>query len=140
MDTGQIIALGAVLVLAAMVWRWWFIRLYPVGVAYGFESPDGKFEASAVTMFGKRFLGPSYTWTKLDVADTISHETLFTRHFRHLKGCLDSENRNDDIKWSTDSTQVEYWYEGEVICVVMTKELLQLPHAGDAAIAPPPDA
>ena len=113
------------IVVGAIAWRYWQIKDYPIGIAYGFNSPDNKFEAAAVTMYDKRFVGPDYTWTKFEVSDAATQKTLFSKKFKDRRGSLETDEIIDHIKWSEDSTQVDYVYRSEVICTVKTAELPQ---------------
>jgi len=115
----------AVLIVGVTLWRWWNVKDYPIGVSWGLESPDGRFLASAVTMFGRKFFGPDFSWSRFEVSAADSNRTFFTRDFPDLPGALETEDKVEDIKWTPDSKQVTFFFESREIHTVNIEELPQ---------------
>ena len=101
------LAAAAAFVLAG-VYRYWGIRLYPIGLGYNLVSPDGRFQAYATTFYDVSFFGRRSAFYQFEVED----KTLVRRVICHQTAPIAqsvAHNLGADarIDWSTDSLRLK---------------------------------
>jgi hypothetical protein len=110
-----IILLVALLLFGgAAVYRCIQVAPYPAGGGQYLESPDGKLEAHASSLYDEDFWGYSRSYYEFQLVPKGSTRPIKTVRMDHLTGKPAFPMRNDKkiIAWSPDSSEATFTFQG----------------------------
>ena len=102
------------LVVAVAVHRFIQIAPYPMGGGQHLESPNGKYEAHATSLYDEDFWGQSRSYYEFEIRHKENSRSIRTARIDHLAGQDPFPMREGKriIAWSADSTEATYAFQG----------------------------
>jgi len=130
------ILIVTVLLLGGAAWRWWNILPYPMGGGQHRDSPDGRYEARASTLYDEDFWGYKkhyYEFSIMPKASTIPAQTIRMDVMPGDAG-FNLRTTNQVIHWAEDSKSVTFTLQNKEI--KMNLEQAAGPYGSPAAGSP----